>query len=90
MEQILNMVQKSIVEFLLIEKGKITMKYMEKPIDNLFNEAMTSNEARAVFFKALEGKSKEEIEQIKSAYSEVLHKITEREMRLAGEGWLID
>lgn len=63
---------------------------MKKPYGYLFNEKMTSNEARVVFFKALEGKSKEEIEQIKSAYSEVLHKITEREMRLAGEGWLID
>ena len=66
------------------------MQYREKHIDNLFNEEMTSNEARSVFFKALDGKSEEEIEQIKSAYSEVLHKITEREMRLAGEGWLIE
>lgn len=63
---------------------------MKKPYGYLFNEKMTSNEARAVFFKALEGKSKEEIEQIKSAYFEVLHKITEREMRLAEEGWMID
>lgn len=51
---------------------------------------MTSNEARMAFFEAVEGKTKEEVEQIKSAYFEVLHKITEKEMRLAGEGWLID
>lgn len=51
---------------------------------------MTSNEARMAFFEAVEGKTKEEVEQIKSAYFEVLHKITEREMRLAREGWLID
>lgn len=58
--------------------------------NDIFNEQMTSNEARMAFFEAVEGKTKEEVEQIKSAYSEVLHKITEREMRLAGEGWLID
>ncbi len=58
--------------------------------NDIFNEQMTSNEARMAFFEAVEGKTKEEVEQIKSAYFEVLHKITEREMRLAEEGWLID
>ena len=58
--------------------------------NDIFNEQMTSNEARMAFFEAVEGKTKEEVEQIKSAYFEVLHKITEREMRLAGEGLLID
>ena len=63
---------------------------MEKHIDNLFNEEMTSNEARSVFFKALEGKREEEIEQIKIAYSEIIPKIIEKEMRLAEDGWMID
>ena len=58
--------------------------------NDIFNEQMTSNEARIAFFEAVEGKTKEEVEQIKSAYFEVLHKITEREMRLAEEGWMID
>lgn len=66
------------------------MKYREKHIDNLFNEEMTSSEARSVFFKALEGKSEEEIEQIKIAYSEIIPKIIEKEMRLAEDGWMID
>lgn len=66
------------------------MKYMEKHMDNLFNEEMTSSEARTVFFEAVEGKTKEEIEQIKSAYLEILPKIIEKEMRLAEDGWMID
>lgn len=51
---------------------------------------MTSNEARMAFFEAVEGKTKEEVEQIKSAYFEVLHKITKKEFELAKEGWMID
>lgn len=50
---------------------------------------MTSDEARLVFFKAVEGKTKEEVEEIKIAYFEVLPKIIERELQLAKEGWLI-
>nr|DAV38970.1 MAG TPA: hypothetical protein [Caudoviricetes sp.] len=30
------------------------MKYSRKHIDNLFNEEMTRNEVRSVFFKALD------------------------------------
>lgn len=49
---------------------------------------MTSNEARTVFFKAVEGKTKEEVEQIKVAYFKVLPIILEKEMRFAKEGWM--
>ena len=65
------------------------MKNKGKHIDNLFNEQMTSDEARMVFFKAVEGKTKEEIEEIKSAYFEVLPKINKKELQLAKDGWLI-
>ncbi len=58
--------------------------------NDIFNEQMTSNEARMAFFEAVEGKTKEEVEQIKSAYFEVLHKITKKEFELAKEGWMID
>lgn len=58
-------------------------------LDNMFNEQMTSNEARIVLFKAVEGKTKAEIEQLKSAYSKVLPAILEREHSLASKGWLI-
>ena len=57
--------------------------------NNIFNEQMTSNEARMAFFKAVEGKTKAEIEHIKLEYSKVLPKIIERELELAKNGWLI-
>ena len=63
---------------------------MKKHMDNLFNEEMTSSEAISVFFKALEGKSEEEIKQIKIAYSKIIPKIIEKEMRLAEGSWMID
>jgi len=59
-------------------------------VDNLFNELMTSNEARMTLFKAVEGKTKEEIKQIKSAYSKVLPIILKRESNLTSKGWMID
>ncbi|MBQ8174443.1 MAG: hypothetical protein IJ009_03480 [Clostridia bacterium] len=57
--------------------------------NNIFNEQMASDEARTVFFKAVEGKTKEEIEQIKLEYFEALPKIIERELELAKDSWLI-
>lgn len=66
------------------------MKYMEKHTNNLFNEEMTSNEARSVFFKALEEKGEKEIKKIEIAYSKIIPKIIEKEMRLAEDGWMID
>lgn len=57
--------------------------------DSLFNEQMTSNEARIALFKAAEGKTKAEIEQLKTAYTKVLPAIYKRENELAGRGWLL-
>ena len=71
---------------------KLWLRYgVEKILaDIIFTEEMTSNEARLALFKAVEGKSKEEIEEIKTAYFEVLSKILERELKQAHEGWFID
>ena len=57
--------------------------------NSIFNEQMTSNEARLALFKAVEGKTKAEIEQLKADYSKVLPAINEREHKLAAEGWFI-
>lgn len=63
-------------------------KMAELMLNDFFNEQMTSNEARSAFFGAIEGKTKEEIEQIKLEYSKVLPKIIERELELAKDGRL--
>lgn len=57
---------------------------------NLFNENMTSNEARTVLYRSVEGKTETEIEQIKAEYIRILPKIIDREMALAKEGWFVD
>ena len=57
---------------------------------NIFNANMSSSEARYAFFSAIDGKTKEEIENLKAEYFEVSRVITERELKLAGEGWFID
>ena len=59
-------------------------------MDKIFSEEMTSSQARLALFKAVEGKTKEEIEEIKAAYFEVLSKILEREFKMAHEGWFVD
>lgn len=56
-------------------------------MSKLFDEQMSSNEARYVFFSALDGKTKEEIEEIKKEYFAVSAEIMKREARLAEEGW---
>lgn len=48
---------------------------------NPFHENMTYSEARRVLFTAVEGKSPEEIEELKKAYAAVLPVITKRELR---------
>ena len=58
--------------------------------DSIFNEQMTSNEARIALFKAVEGKTDAEITQIKKAYSEVLPAILKRESALVSKGWVVD
>ena len=58
--------------------------------NTVFDEQMTSTEARIALFKAVEGKTEAEIEQIKSAYSQILSKILERETQLSSKGWFVD
>lgn len=58
-------------------------------LNSMFNEQMSSNEARLALFAAVDGKTKAEIEQLKSAYSKVLPAILKREHGLASKGWAI-
>ncbi len=59
-------------------------------MDNLFNVQMSSSEARTLFFKAMDGKAKSEVDRIKKEYVEILPKIMDREFALASKGWLIN
>ena len=58
--------------------------------DNIFNEQMTSNQARLALFRAVEGKTKAEIEQIMREYDRVFPAIHKRESELSAQGWFID
>lgn len=57
---------------------------------SLFNDKMTSAEARTVLFRAVEGKSKEEIEQIFNDYNKVHSIILHGELDLVSKGILTD
>lgn len=57
--------------------------------NSIFNENMTSDQARLALFSAVDGKTKAEIEKIKDEYSKVLPVIMEREFDLAAQGWAI-
>lgn len=59
-------------------------------MDNLFNEQMTSGEARDKFFCAAEDKTKEELEKLKKDYFAVLPAILKRERELANKGWIFN
>ena len=54
--------------------------------DSLFNEQMSSYEARTVLFRAVEGKTKEETEELLADYDKVHSNIMERELRLVSKG----
>ena len=58
--------------------------------NSIFSESMTSSQARFAFFKAVDGKSKEEVEKLKSDYFKVMDVIMDREFKLANEGWLLN
>lgn len=58
--------------------------------ESIFNENMSSREARQVLFSSVDGKTKAEIEKIKDEYSAVLPVIMDRELKLADQGWMID
>ena len=53
----------------------------------LFNENMTTSEARHVLFSSVDGKSKEEIVRIKQEYSEIFPRIMDKELR-NNEGYM--
>lgn len=57
---------------------------------NIFNESMTSNEARIALFRAVDGKSKAEIEKILADYEEVNSVIMKKELKSVSNGWITD
>ena len=59
-------------------------------MDHLFNVQMSSSEARMLFFKSIEGKTKSEAEKTKKDSAEILPKIMDREFDLASKGWFVD
>ena len=56
--------------------------------DSIFNENMTRFEARSTLFAAVDGKTRAEIEELFAEYAKVLPAITERETKLAEDGWM--
>ena len=58
--------------------------------NKLFDEQMTSSEARMAFYRAIEGKSAEEMESIKAEYFRISDIILKRELELASRGWFVD
>lgn len=55
---------------------------------DLFNEQMTFEEAQLAFFKAIDGKTKEEAEEIRKQFFAAIPKITKREITMAEKGWI--
>ena len=58
--------------------------------ESLFNENMSSSEARIVFPSSVDGKTKEEIAKLQEDYMAVLPAISKRESELVKQGWIID
>ena len=56
---------------------------------SIFNENMSYYEAQKTLFSSVDGKSKEEIEEIKKEYSAVLPKIFSRETDVKN-GWMTE
>lgn len=56
----------------------------------IFNESMTSNEARIALFRAVDGKSKTEIEKLLADYEKVNAVIMKRELESVSRGWIAD
>ena len=56
---------------------------------SIFNENMSYYEAQRTLFSSVDGKSKEEIEEIKKEYSAVLPKIFSREKNVTN-GWMTE
>lgn len=58
--------------------------------NSIFNESMTSNEARIALLSAVDGKSKAEIETILTDYEKVHPVIMKRELESVSRGWITD
>lgn len=59
-------------------------------MDNvLFNENMTSEEARKILYKAAETKTKKEMEVVIEEYMRVITAITCKELSMVEKGWML-
>ena len=58
--------------------------------EKLFNENMSSSEARYAYFAAVKGKTETEVSKITEAYSKVRHLILKKKMELVAAGWIVD
>lgn len=61
---------------------------MKNKYSALFRDDMSSNEARLVFFKEVDGKTEEELALLKEAYHEVAQRALHREIEVGINGWL--
>lgn len=57
---------------------------------SIFNDQMTSTQASLAFFRAADGKSKEEYNRLAEEYFAILPEINKRERKLAEQGWIIE
>jgi hypothetical protein len=57
-------------------------------VNKLFNENMTSSEARKMFYKTCENKTKEERSEISKEYYPIAEAIYRKEAKLAEQGYL--
>ena len=55
---------------------------------DMFNENMTSIEARMLFYREIEGKTEDEVREIRKAYETAMKSISKKELAKAREGWL--
>lgn len=59
-------------------------------MSKLFNVGMSSMEIGLAFFKATDGKTKEERDRIFNEFAPIHNEILDKEFELAQQGWLFD
>ena len=55
-------------------------------MSSLFSKEMTFDEARRLFYKSIEGKSKEEVD--KKEYYDIIPAVLKRDLDRVDDGWL--
>lgn len=57
-------------------------------MSSIFSKDMTFDEARRLFYKSIDGKSKEEVEKIKKEYYDIIPSVLKRDLDRVDDGWL--